>query len=871
MADHPSTSSHLLRTASVERVAQLISAQTPLTQVGHYKLIRALGQGGMGTVFLAEQAEPIRRQVALKLVRSGLNNQQIIERFESERQILARLEHPHIAHVYDAGATDEGFPFFAMEYVPGVPLIRFCNDNRLTIRERLQLFLQVCQAISFAHTKAVIHRDIKPGNILAATMDHKPVAKIIDFGIAKTLDPLLQDRFHTSEGTAIGTYEFMSPEQVQGSADIDTRTDVYSLGVVLYELLCGRHPLDTHNLRTRSEQEIKRLIRDVEPERPSTRLMRSQPLSAEFDPEKIAKDRQSKPAALSRELARELEWIPLMAMRKERQRRYASVDLLAQDIQRYLDSMPLIAGPESAVYRGRKFLRRHRIPIIATACVAIAGVMTTMLYIQSIRSAERRATEALTEAQLQTRLANESRARAETALKAASSSREFLASLLGAADPTSGKIPTVREVLDLGSQRLSEQADTLDVLTQGQTFFVIGRSYFNLGANDEAVTHLRQARRLLEASPDASEELRIDCRQLLAYALGRSNRPNDYNESRTILQQVYSDYRQLLGPTHRKTMVAKGDITLNRNSRANADPTGVTINPKHRLLEPWVVAARAYFSKHYGREVAEDEVFTRFDQLCKNINNALPQPGLRHTDQLIAEFAEPFLNDPGSRNHVPIACGNIGRVQLELGDVRAAEGFFHYSITSAESLFAPNAMITSSLKVTFADFYFEQDRDADALAILERAFDAIDPKAIDQDVSYGLRLRARLYANQQRFDDASRSLDNLAARIPLERFWSDYHADLAFARAGLISQQGNTTQALDLMESTLQRQPFHSFSPQLHARRWRTFIQLASKSNDRVRVRQHINTFQGIFAAANEQAYLNRVMKWLDAPTTQPR
>ena len=339
--------------------------------IGPYRIVGRLGDGGMGVVYRAEQDVPIRRTVAVKVVRAGHDSEQVIARFEAERQALARMDHPHVAKVLDAGTDVDGRPYFVMELVPGVSVTRFCDERRLSLRERLAVFLQVCDAIAHAHTKAILHRDIKDSNVLAYEADGAPWVKVIDFGIAKamTADRLSDKLEETQVGRPIGTYGSMSPEQVAGSADVDTRTDVYALGVLLYELLCGAKPFDGTLRPGLSELDVQRLIRDVEPPRPSTRL------STSADSSRVAADvRQTSPPELARRLRSELEWVPMKAVRKERERRYDSVQQLADDVRNYLAGRPLIAGPDTRGYKVGKFVRRNK-GAIATALAILLSLI----------------------------------------------------------------------------------------------------------------------------------------------------------------------------------------------------------------------------------------------------------------------------------------------------------------------------------------------------------------------------------------------------------------------------------------------------------------------------------------------------------------
>jgi len=359
--------------------------------VGPYRLVSVIGEGAFGTVWLAEQREPIRRRVALKVLKLGMDSKEVLARFEAERQALALMNHPNVAKVLDAGITERGQSYFAMEYVAGNAITRFCDDQKLSVPGRITLFIQVCQAVQHAHTKGIIHRDIKPSNVLVELLDGVAAVKVIDFGIAKAISHIHEDATaFTQTGTIIGTPEYMSPEQAGGEPDVDTRTDIYSLGVLLYELLTGLLPFDATQLRRAGYAEIQRIIREVDPPKPSTRL--SSALSgagAAFDkdmkgptpPTTIAENRRTRATDLMSLLRRELEWIPLKAMRKARSERYRSPAELADDLQRYLAGQALLAGPESRAYRARKFVRRNKGAVAAGLAVTAAlliGLATTL-------------------------------------------------------------------------------------------------------------------------------------------------------------------------------------------------------------------------------------------------------------------------------------------------------------------------------------------------------------------------------------------------------------------------------------------------------------------------------------------------------------
>jgi serine/threonine protein kinase/tetratricopeptide (TPR) repeat protein len=354
---------------------RLTAAYVPAVEPGHlfagrYKLREKLGEGGMGVVFVAEQIEPVQRRVALKIIRAGLDTHRMLARFEQERQALALMDHPNIAKVFDAGIDQAGRPYFAMELVKGLPLTRYCDDAKLAPRQRLELFIPVCQAVQHAHQKGIIHRDLKPSNILVGLYDGRPVPKVIDFGVAKATGPRLTEQsVYTEVGSIIGTLEYMSPEQAElNNLDIDTRSDIYALGVILYELLTGAVPFRRRELERAGLAEMLRVIKEVEPPRPSTRLSHSDTLPS------IAANRHMEPHRLTALVRGELDWIVMKALEKDRGRRYETANGFATDVQRYLAGEPVLAAPASAMYRLRKFVRRNRGPVVAAGLVLLTLV-----------------------------------------------------------------------------------------------------------------------------------------------------------------------------------------------------------------------------------------------------------------------------------------------------------------------------------------------------------------------------------------------------------------------------------------------------------------------------------------------------------------
>jgi serine/threonine protein kinase len=371
-------------------------------RIAGYRVVELLGTGGMGEVYLAEAEQPVKRRVALKIIKLGMDTREIVARFESERQALAIMSHPNIARVYDAGRTAAGRPYFVMEHVPGETITEFCDRNDVDVRARLELFMQVCDAVQHAHHKSIIHRDLKPSNVLVMLQDGRPTPKIIDFGISKALDQRLTEKsIYTEMGQMIGTPEYMSPEQAEtGSIDIDTRTDIYSLGVLLYELLSGSLPIESENLRQASYAEIQRVIREVDPPRPSTRL--SEDFERATD---VANQRGTEARALGRQLRGELDWIAMKALEKDRTRRYPSASEFAADIERYLNFEPVVAGPPTALYRITKLCRRHRSALVASGVVLLLLTiiaLSTWYVFQSQRRDQSNQARALGDAAAQT-------------------------------------------------------------------------------------------------------------------------------------------------------------------------------------------------------------------------------------------------------------------------------------------------------------------------------------------------------------------------------------------------------------------------------------------------------------------------------------
>lgn len=408
---------------------------TPGTVIGRYKLMEQIGEGGFGLVYVADQQEPVRRRVALKIIKPGMESREVLARFEAERQAIALMDHPNIARIFDAGVTDTAQPYFVMELVRGVPLTAFCDSKKLDVPERLALFVRVCHAVQHAHQKGIIHRDLKPSNILVTVQDGQPLAKVIDFGVAKAIGQSLTVKtIYTRFASMVGTPAYMSPEQAEMSAvDVDTRSDIYSLGVLLYELLTGSTPFAPDRLQTAGFDELRRIIREEEPPRPSARLST---LNNELG-STVAVNRRLDPARLSSSMKRDLDWIVMKALDKDRNRRYSTAGALAQDVSRFLMDQPVEARPPSRRYRFGKFARRNKVAISTASMVAGALVLGTALSVWQARVAVRERDEkdiALRQARAAESTANHVRLELEEFTGRLKASNILLASGRGHAD-----------------------------------------------------------------------------------------------------------------------------------------------------------------------------------------------------------------------------------------------------------------------------------------------------------------------------------------------------------------------------------------------------------------------------------------------------
>jgi tetratricopeptide (TPR) repeat protein/predicted Ser/Thr protein kinase len=514
------------------------------TEIGPYRVERVLGAGGMGAVYLAEQTRPIRRRVALKVVRLGLETRSVLARFEAERQSLALMNHPGIAKVLDAGSTAAGRPYFVMEYVAGLPLTDYCDENRLGTRDRLDLFAEVCGAVQHAHQKGIIHRDLKPTNVLVTEEDGRVQPKVIDFGIAKATRGRLTDlTVVTQYGVPMGTPEYMSPEQAEmKEADVDTTTDIYSLGVVLYELLTGTLPYDREELRSAGITGLARILRDTEPRRPSTR-MGGDPASAT-----AAERRLTDAATLRRQLSGDLDWIVLKAMEKDRARRYPSASELAADVRRYMRQEPVAAGPPSAGYRLGKFVSRHRKAVALVSMLALAlavGAAGTLVGLLRARRAE-------SEAQAQ-------RALAEAEARKAKAVSQFLQDMLGAADPhRQGRWVRVVDVLSRAVEKIPASYAG-DPALEAAVRDTIGSTFMSLGDLEAAEGQIKKALEVRTATLGPEHPDTLLSQHHLVEWLQKKGRPQEGVE---LGRRTLALRERVLGRDHPDTLVTLNDLAV---------------------------------------------------------------------------------------------------------------------------------------------------------------------------------------------------------------------------------------------------------------------------------------------------------------------
>jgi serine/threonine protein kinase len=722
LAAHAEPASVLRAVAEVE-AGSLPSTgpHAPTTEAGtvlgkRYTLLEEIGEGGMGTVWMARQSEPVKRKVAIKLIKPGMDTKVVLARFEAERQALALMDHPNIARVLDGGVTADGRPFFVMDLVKGVPITQYCDDHRLTVGERLELFLPVCQAIQHAHQKGIIHRDIKPSNVLVALYDDCPVPKVIDFGVAKAIgQPLTEQTFHTGFGTVIGTPSYMSPEQATfNNLDVDTRSDIYSLGVLLYELLVGAPPFSKKDLERAGMLEMLRVVREVEPPRPSTKLSTAKKLPT------LAAQRNTEPKKLTGLLRNELDWVVMKSLEKDRKRRYETANGFAADILRYLSGEAVLAVPPSMSYRLRKFTLRHRIQVIAASLLLlslIAGITGTTLGLvradQKRQDAEFKEQEANVEklkaiaageAEKEARIREaEQRVRAVKARNSARQALDAMTSTTTTVDSLSAQQEVspeqkkfLTEVLTYYKEFAGETAD--DEQSRAQTASAalrVGIIEGRLVRNAEAMAAVRQARTLYEklvvdfpSKPEYRSGL-AKCEQnleLVFYSQG--NFPEAAEQAKKALAMYEKlvaefpaepEYRRRLARSHE----ALGILSLR-----------LTKPPKE--TEPHFRTAFALLDRLVAEFPNESEY--RGELISSEINLGISLGHLGMQVEAEAEFrkavafaeklAADFHNVPEHRMRLVSAYHRLAEQLAQMGKLPEAEAEFRKALLNAEKLVA---------------------------------------------------------------------------------------------------------------------------------------------------------------------------------------
>ncbi len=672
-----------------------------------YRILQRVGEGGMGEVYEAEQLQPVRRRVALKVIRWGMDSKEVLARFEAERQAMALMNHPAIAMVLDAGTTAGGRPFFAMEYVAGVPITEFCDAHRLTTVERMRLFLKVCSGAQHAHQRGVIHRDLKPTNILVTLQGDQPAPKIIDFGVAKaTAQRLTEHTVFTQLGQWIGTPEYMSPEQAEmAQLDVDTRSDVYSLGVVLYELLVGAVPFDPTALRSAGFDEMRRRIREDEPPRPSTRVS-----TLGEESEVTARRRRTDRASLVRELRGDLDWIVMKALEKDRTRRYGSPAELAADIERHLADEPVLASPPSAAYRVGKFVRRHRTGVIAATLVAAALVLgivgTTVAMIRAQREA-----------------------------RAAQQVVAFLSGIFGEMDPQGIAAPTttVDELLDRAEERIDRELEG-QPLVLARLKASMGQVRLGLGHFERSVALLEQAyeiRRSRLGDDDPGVASLLNQMGLVAVSTGR------FEEAEALHQRSLASFMQTLGPDSEMVGHVTGNLCFVHWRLGRFDQALEECDRATALLSRWTGADTA--------DVAAGLHLT-----------ALVQRDLGRLDEALASAERSAAirerRYPPDHTQVGWSLWLVGCLRRAGGDLMGAHAPLERALAIQEAAFGPSSYAAAMCRQQVAALAAAEDRLDVAAAEFERANEALERAGGpgQADLPWALRSQSAVLASARR-------------------------------------------------------------------------------------------------------------------------
>ena len=653
-------------------------------QIGPYHLRQKIGEGGMGEVWLAEQSHPIKRKVALKIIKRGMDSKEVVSRFEAERQALALMSHPFVAKVYEAGTTPSGSPYFAMEYVPGTPITEHCDRQKLNVRERLELFCQVCEGVQHAHQKAIIHRDLKPGNVLVTERDGKRIPAIIDFGVAKaTAQKLTEQTMFTQLGVLLGTPEYMSPEQAEMTGeDVDTRTDVYSLGVILYELLVGALPFDSTELRGAGVEGIRRMIREDDPPRPSTRVSAVGEQSTNS-----ARARQVDLRGLRHQLKGDLDWITMRALEKDRARRYSSPMELAADIGRHLEDKPVLAGPPSQSYRLGKFFRRNKLGVIAATAVllALVGGLGAMGF-------------GLTRATRAEREASEKAATAEAV-------SDFLVELFLLANPvqTAGEVMTVKDLLDQGVERLEEGfADQPAVRLRMAS--VMGQTYQGLGFPEDSFALYTVALDLALASLGEDHLMTLNARSDLSWIYYKMG---DYDSAAEQILLVIPRLREQFGDGER-TMEAKALLGRYYSQDRQLE-----------AADSLLIEALEYFESTYG-----DDHYQTLKIKGWLVSVRKRQGRIDEAATFATEAFEGVRRSFGAEHPVTLDRMNaLAGVYARQGRSVEAEELYLECLALFRQAVGSDHAGTSNVCDTLGRFYLEQERYAEAESLLVEALE----------------------------------------------------------------------------------------------------------------------------------------------------
>ncbi|MGD9690255.1 MAG: tetratricopeptide repeat protein [Phycisphaerales bacterium] len=785
----PSPTSHPLGGDGGARSEEV--QEGPGTVLGAYRLLQVLGEGGFGVVYLAEQREPVERRVALKIIKLGLETKEVLARFEAERQAMALMDHPAIAKVLDAGATPAGRPYFVMEFVAGVPVHEYCDQHRLTTSERLKLFVDICSAVHHAHQKGVIHRDLKPSNIMVTLLDGRPAPKVIDFGIAKATTRRLTERtIFTETGRLLGTPEYMSPEQAGTTGlDVDTRTDVYSLGVVLYQLLVGSLPFDSRTLRSAGYEGIMRIIREEDPPRMSTRLAKT-PATISTTAEK----RRSDARTLVNQLRGDLDWITARAMEKDRTRRYASVSELAADVERFLKSEPVVARPPSVSYKVAKFVRRNRLGVSAVAVVLLALVLglggTTWGMVRA-RAAEQAERSARTESERAREAAEAAREReAEQKRRAlaesakASAINVFLQNTLASVSPanTNKRDITVREVLDEARRigvSFKDQPEVDAALRE-----TMGRTYRSLGMLDEAeglITGALNARLAIVGPEHVDVAECYDDLSVLRYLQGK------HEDAERLARQGLELRRKLLGPQAGEVGDSLSNLAIALSGRG-----------RHAEAEGLLVEALAIHKSARG-ETHPSTLQTMINLAAALWRQGKSEEAIRTSRQLLA--IQEALPEPENRN-LARTLFNLGEFLRATGKLDEAEGILRRSVDIRRRVLAPNHPELGNALGNLA-LVLQAKNDLDgAEALLVEALDVARkaPGGPRADIDYDLQNFANFLLDRGKPEPAEAHARE-ALRIRTARV-GERHPETGYTRLALgraVMDQGRASEAEPLL------------------------------------------------------------------------